>query len=242
MDFIIRDAQLSDAEFIARTVLSGVGYAAFDENTQNQPIELSGGVIPMSVAVEAFTAICAREDTLYSYRRTRIATVDGRSAGALVSYPGEENAELRDYTWSLLDGASHRSAPLLGDVSPRPPRSLRSLDAPGEQTAVAELVEAPAGTFSDAEPECEAGEYYLDSLAVHPDFRGMLFDYEGSTEKLGHILLLDGIRCGQALGFSRTGLIVDVDRPRLHHYYSQLGFRPVRDILFFGHHYTRMVR
>jgi ribosomal protein S18 acetylase RimI-like enzyme len=242
MSFIIRDAQFSDVEFIARTVLSGVGYAAFDENAQNQPIELSGGAIPMSAAVEAFTAICAREDTLYSFARTRIACVDGRLAGALISYPGGENAELRDYTWSLLDGASHRSAPLLGDVSPRPPRSLRYLDDPGEQAAVAEPVEAPAGKFADAEPECEAGEYYLDSLAVHPDFRGMPFDYEGSTEKLGHILLLDGIRRGQALGYTRTSLIVDVDRPRLHHYYSHLGFRPDRDILFFGHHYTRMVR
>ena len=242
MSFIIRDAQSSDAEFISRTVLSGVGYAAFDENAQNQPIELSDGVIPMSAAVEAFTAICAREDTLYSYRRTRIACVDGRSAGALISYPGEDNAALRDFTWNLLNGASHRSAPLPGDVSPRPPRSLRSLDAPGEQTAVVELVEVPAGKFADAEPECEAGEYYLDSLAVHPDFRGRLFDYEGVREKLGHILLLDGIHRGQALGYTRTSLIVDVDRPRLHHYYSQLGFRPVRDILFFGHHYTRMVR
>ena len=256
MSFIIRDAQSSDAEFIARTVLSGVGYAAFDEDAQYQPIELSDGVIPMSAAVEAFTAICAREDTLYSYRRTRIACVDGRSAGALISYPGGDNAALRTFTWNLLNGASHRSAPLPGDVSPRPPRSLRSLDAPGEQTAVVEPVETPAepspkvistssmtaNTFSKVEPECEAGEYYLDSLAVHPDFRGRLFDYEGVREKLGHILLLDGIHRGQALGYTRTSLIVDVDRPRLQHYYSQLGFRPVRDILFFGHHYTRMVR
>ncbi len=41
---------------------------------------------------------------------------------------------------------------------------------------------------------------------------------------------------------ARTSLIVDVDRPRLKHYYFQLGFRPVRDILFFSHYYTRMVR
>ena len=267
MSFIIRDAQSSDAEFIARTVLSGVGYSAFDEDAQNQEIDLSVATVPMSAAVEAFAAICRREDTLYSYTRTRIACVDGRSAGALISYPGEDNAALRTFTWNLLNGASHRSAPLPGDVSPRPPRSLRSLDAPGEQTAVAELVEVPgsavvepvetpaepspkvistssmtANTFSKVEPECEAGEYYLDSLAVHPDFRGHLFDYEGVQEKLGHILLLDGIRLGQALGYTRTSLIVDVDRPRLKHYYSQLGFRPVRDILFFGHHYTRMVR
>ena len=242
MDFIIRNAQPSDAGFLARTVMSGVGYAAFDENAQNQPIEFNGRTIPMSSAVEAFKAICAREDTMYSFARTRIACVDGVRAGALISYPGEENAELRDFTWSLLDGASHRSAPLPGDVSPKPNSSLRSLDAPGEQTAVAELVEAPAGKFADAEPECEAGEYYLDSLAVHPSFRGRTFEYEGTQEKLGHILLLDGISRGKSLGYARTSLIVDVDRPRLQYYYSQLGFRPVRDILFFGHYYTRMVR
>jgi ribosomal protein S18 acetylase RimI-like enzyme len=222
MNFIIRDAQLSDAEFIARTVLSGVGYAAFDEDAQAQEIDISVATVPMSAAVEAFKAICAREDTMYSYARTRIAIVDGVQAGALISYPGEDNAALRDFTWSLLD----------------PEAASREAANP----TVVEPVETSAGTFSDVEPECEAGEYYLDSLAVHPDFRGRLFEYEGTQEKLGHILLLDGIRRGQALGYTRTSLIVDVDRPRLKHYYSQLGFRPVRDILFFGHHYTRMVR
>ena len=218
MSFIIRDAQSSDAEFIARTVLSGVGYAAFDEDAQAQEIDISVATVPMSAAVEAFAAICAREDTMYSYARTRIAIVDGVQAGALISYPGEENLSLRSYTWGMLIGNNTQAA---------------SCEASNP---------AASDPFLDVEPECEAGEYYLDSLAVHPDFRGMLFDYEGSTEKLGHILLLDGIRRGQALGYTRASLIVDVDRPRLQHYYSQLGFRPARDILFFGHHYTRMVR
>lgn len=226
MDFIIRNAQPSDADFIARTVMSGVGYAAFDENAQNQPIEFNGGAIPMSSAVEAFKAICAREDTMYSFARTRIACVDGRLAGALISYPGGENAELRDFTWGLLNDESSPAA----DAS-----------NPETSSPVSCECDSAADPFADAEPECEAGEYYLDSLAVHPSFRGRTFEYEGTQEKLGHILLLDGISRGKSLGYARTSLIVDVDRPRLQHYYSQLGFRPVRELLFFGHHYTRMV-
>ncbi len=203
MELLIRNARPEDAGFIARTVLEGIGYAAFDPSAAGLPVELSSGTIPLSSAVDVFTGICGREDTLYSYRRTRIACVDGVLAGALISYPGEENAALRTFTWRLLnDGYSE----------------------------------------GDTEAECEAGEYYLDSLAVHPDFRGRVFDCGGSRGKAGHLLMMDGIRCGQALGFSLTSLIAAEDSPRLQHYYEQLGFRPVRGILFFGHPYVRMVR
>ena len=235
MYFVLRDAQSSDAEFIARTVLSGVGYAAFDEDAQNQEIDISVATVPMCAAVEAFAAICRREDTLYSYTRTRIACVDGRSAGALISYPGEENAALRTFTWNLLN-------PPAASCEASNPAVVEPVETPAEPSPkVISTNSMATNTFSDVEPECESGEYYLDSLAVHPDFRSRLFDYEGVQEKLGHILLLDGIHRGQALGYTRTSLIVDVDRPRLKHYYSQLGFRPVRELLFFGHHYTRMV-
>lgn len=203
MELVIRDARPEDAGFIARTVLEGVGYPAFDPSASGLPVELSAGTIPLSSAVDVFTGICGREDTLYSYRRTRVACVGDVPAGALVSYPGEENAALRTFTWRLLnDGYSE----------------------------------------GDTEAECEAGEYYLDSLAVHPDFRGQVFDCKGSRGKAGHLLMMDGIRCGQARGFSLTSLIAAADSPRLQHYYTQLGFRPVREILFFGHPYVRMVR
>ena len=218
MSLTIRNAQPADADFIARTVLSGVGYAAFDAQALRQPIEVGDSTMQMSSAVDVFRDICAREDTLYSYARTRIAIVDGEQAGALISYPGADNLQLRSYTWGLLIGNNTPAA---------------SCEASNP---------APGDPFLDADAECEAGEYYLDSLAVHPSFRGRFFDYEGSRDKLGHILLLDGIRRGQALGLSRTSLIVDVDRPHLQHYYSQLGFRAVRNILFFGHPYTRMVK
>lgn len=203
MELLIRNARPEDAGFIARTVLEGVGYAAFDPSAAGLPVELSAGTIPLSSAVDVFTGICGREDTLYSYRRTRVACVGDVPVGALVSYPGEENAALRIFTWRLLnDGYSE----------------------------------------GDTEAECEPGEYYLDSLAVHPDFRGQVFDCQGSRGKAGHLLMTDGIRCGQARGFSLTSLIAAEDSPRLQHYYEQLGFRPVRRILFFGHPYVRMVR
>ncbi len=203
MELSIRNARSEDAGFIARTVLEAVGYAAFAPREGNSPVDLGSGIISLSSAVDVFTGICGREDTLYSYRRTRIACVGDVVVGALVSYPGEENAALRTFTWRMLnDGYSE----------------------------------------GDTESECEAGEYYLDSMAVRPDFRGQVFDCGASRGKAGHLLMTDGIRCAQARGFTLTSLIADAESPRLQHYYSQLGFRPVREILFFGHPYVRMVR
>ena len=92
------------------------------------------------------------------------------------------------------------------------------------------------------EPECLPGEFYLDSMAVLPEFRRMTFEYAGSTDRIGHLLMLDGIEEGRRKGFPRISLIVDKAKPRLFAYYSALGFRPDGEILFFGHLYDRMIK
>ena len=43
-----------------------------------------------------------RDDLLYSYARTRIAEVDGKVAGSLLSYPGDIYREMRHKTFSEL--------------------------------------------------------------------------------------------------------------------------------------------
>lgn len=91
-------------------------------------------------------------------------------------------------------------------------------------------------------PECLPGEFYLDSLAVLPEFRRMTFEYAGSTDRIGHLLMLDGIEEGRRKGLHRISLIVDKAKPRLNSYYSALGFRPDGEVLFFGHLYNRMVK
>lgn len=75
------------------------------------------------------------------------------------------------------------------------------------------------------------GEYYLDSLAVLPQFRG---------KGVGSALLLDGVRKGREAGFDRVTLIVDVDKPDNIALYTKLGFVKEETISFFGHEYYRM--
>lgn len=77
-----------------------------------------------------------------------------------------------------------------------------------------------------SEDETESGEFYLDTLAVYPQYRGM------SIGKM----LIEAI-CKKALseGHNKVGLIVDVDNPKAEHLYTSVGFKQVGLRLFFGH-------
>ncbi len=213
MNFIIRNAVPSDGEFIARNVLAGMGYEVFGD--EGSEIELASARLSVRDAVRVFGEVCSRPDTLYSFARTRIACVDGKAAGSLTAYPGDDYLKLRKLTWGLLDAAFAKCA-----VSASP-----------EQ----------AGSLSSA-PECRPGEFYLDSLAVLPEYRRMSFEYAGSADRIGHLLMLDGIEVARREGFPRISLIVDKTKPRLNAYYSAIGFRPDGEVLFFGHLYERMVK
>lgn len=223
--FAIRDAMPSDGAFIARNVLAAMGYDAFSDVKAEPVIEFGSVSLTIQDAVEAFGEVCARPDTLYSYARTRIACVDGEPAGSLTAYSGDDYLPLRDFTWGLIDSA---------------------LDGTSSQVASPEAETLSENTASssiqDSEPECLPGEFYLDSMAILPEFRGMAFEYAGSTDRIGHLLMLDGIEVGKKKGFSRTSLIVDKAKPRLFAYYSALGFRQDGEILFFGHLYDRMIK
>ena len=79
--------------------------------------------------------------------------------------------------------------------------------------------------------ETYPGEYYLDSLAVEPDFRG---------HGLGKELMQAAIDYGASLGYRKFALLVAVEKPRLKDYYASLGFREAGEVNFFGHQYHRM--
>ncbi len=83
----------------------------------------------------------------------------------------------------------------------------------------------------DPEAETAPGEYYLDSLAVVPEYRG---------REIGKMLLLDGIGRGRRKGYGAISLIVDSGHPRVRAYYATLGFVPAGEMMFFGEPYTRM--
>ncbi len=223
MEFIIRDAGPSDGGFIARNVLAAMGYEVF--NDAGSGIELASASLTVMDALKVFGEVCARHDTLYSYARTRIACVDGKAVGSLTAYSGDDYLPLRDFTWGLLNAAFANAA---GDAADS------AAGSGGQSSATEQGLQSMA-------PECLPGEFYLDSMAILPEFRRMTFEYAGSTDRIGHLLMLDGIEEGRRKGFHRISLIVDKARQRLGSYYSALGFRPDGEVPFFGHLYNRMI-
>ena len=81
--------------------------------------------------------------------------------------------------------------------------------------------------------ETEAGEFYLDSVGVLPEYRGR-----------GIASSLFKAQCKRAasLGHKVAGLIVDVDKPQAEALYARLGFTYLDDKDFFGHTMKHMVR
>lgn len=81
--------------------------------------------------------------------------------------------------------------------------------------------------------ETEAGEFYLDSVGVLPEYRG-----RGIASRLFEAQ----IARGTGLGHEHAGLIVDEDKPEAEALYLRLGFRYVDDKDFFGQRMKHMVR
>lgn len=236
--FAIRDAKPSDGEFIARNLLAAMGYEVFSDAEADSKIEIGSASLSIHEAVMAFSEVCARPDTLNSYTRTRVACVDGRPVGSLTAYSGDDYLPLRDLTWGLLNSIFDGSALSVEDS----PRVVPGTDSAADASTESVDNEYSSGIFPLQEPECIPGEFYLDSMAILPEFRGISYEYAGSTDRIGHILMLDGIEEGRRKGFQRISLIVDKAKPRLKTYYSALGFRPDGEILFFGHLYDRMIK
>ena len=89
-----------------------------------------------------------------------------------------------------------------------------------------ELMVAKFGSVRPVEDETSAGEFYVDSIAVLPEYRG---------RGVGRALLADLCRRVFAKGFTKVGLLVDVDNPRAEALYRKLGFGRVNPTTFLGH-------
>jgi len=70
--------------------------------------------------------------------------------------------------------------------------------------------------FSQIKNETQAGELYLDSLAVNSDFR-----HRGIATKL----INETVRKARELSIPKVGLLVDDNNPRALHLYTSLGFK-----------------
>lgn len=85
--------------------------------------------------------------------------------------------------------------------------------------------------FPGMEDEAVPGEYYLDSLAVLPAYRG---------RGIGRALLQQGIAKGRELGLNVT-LAVDPINDRAKALYHSLGFMPSGMLFIFGHDYEKLM-
>jgi ribosomal protein S18 acetylase RimI-like enzyme len=80
--------------------------------------------------------------------------------------------------------------------------------------------------------ETGPGEFYLDSMAVLSDFRGL---------GIGKMLMRDRMDYAFCNGFQKVTLLVDKDKPRLQRYYECEGFAFSEEMFVFGSWYRKLV-
>ncbi len=223
MDMEIRKATIEDAAAIARNVLAAMEYDVYvpsaDGAGLSQGVRAGDGAVVYPVEalsgenrkmLEGMTEICRREDTLYSWRNTLVAVAPDCDCGSGVAAGGSGGG--------VIAG------------------SLTSYDG-ADYLAMRELTFALAREKFGWEPpvmddETRAGEWYMDSLAVHPSFRG---------KGLAQLLFSQAFEVAEALGFTRASLIALASADRLVAHYESFGFRPEGHLNCFGHDYLRMV-
>lgn len=81
--------------------------------------------------------------------------------------------------------------------------------------------------------ETGEGEFYLDSLAVMPQFRGL---------NIGKMLMQNRMELARGLGIGKVSILVDKDKPRLQAYYESLGFALAEEIFVFDSWYNKLVK
>ena len=77
------------------------------------------------------------------------------------------------------------------------------------------------------------GEWYLDSLAVLPEFR---------RAGIGKMLVMDAIERSRNAGYAKCSLLAEKSSTHLVEYYTRLGFAIESSKLYLGNAYCRMVR
>lgn len=81
--------------------------------------------------------------------------------------------------------------------------------------------------------ETGPGEFYLDSMAILSDYRGI---------GIGKMLMRDRMDYALRNGFHKVTLLVDKDKPRLQQYYESEGFAFGEELFVFGSWYNKLVK
>ena len=79
--------------------------------------------------------------------------------------------------------------------------------------------------------ETGPGEFYLDSMAILSDYRGV---------GIGKMLMRDRMKFALENGFQKVTLLVDKDKPRLQEYYQSEGFSFSKEMFVFGAWYNKL--
>ena len=106
------------------------------------------------------------------------------------------------------------------------------LYAEGRKRTWAIFDEKYGRSTSRSEAETQSGEYYLDSGAILPAFRG----YGFFKTMLNHC-----VKRAHKLGYERITLIVLKEHSKLHEYYASAGFSDEGEMVFMDEDYIKMV-
>lgn len=82
------------------------------------------------------------------------------------------------------------------------------------------------------DPECAENEFYIDSIAINPLYRGKRFSA---------LLIEKSKEIAQERGYKRISLIVDKEKTKLKEYYQSLGFKEIGLKVVYQHHYVHMI-
>ena len=81
--------------------------------------------------------------------------------------------------------------------------------------------------------ETGPSEFYLDSMAILSDYRGI---------GIGKLLMRDRVDFAFNNGFQKVTLLVDKEKPRLQQYYESEGFAFSEELFVFGSWYNKLVK
>ena len=91
--------------------------------------------------------------------------------------------------------------------------------------------ELPTETLDAIPLECGVEEYYLDSMVLAPQSRGL---------GIGKILIADALELARQKGYTLATLLVSLEKPALMEYYKQIGFFPMGRLRFMGQEHQKM--